>query len=277
MFQYFVLSQLLLLLCATSSDAKPSSEIVKVSNSNFRNGFYYIYEGQQVEISVSTIGGSNTTIEWDISNREGYVFESYYNETRSGKGSNQNITSTLYIDAAREPTKIEWMVFRWEAALPEKFEFPFRVLYAIPPAISLRDFDGEVKGNEQTIWERTKFVVLCKGGGLPGSRVTWIDNEGYEVETTASTQVKDWDDNRKSKWIPLVGEYLNAAAEKGVRYGCQLTSPLLASPRTAWLDYTVLHHPNVTVLADSSTCGQVTFTCDIHSSYPQHVTLTADQ
>ena len=275
---YKLIAVYLLLLSLGGSQAaqnKVSSSIVSVSGATLFQNKYYVNLNQEFQVVVSTSGDAKTNITWkvDFSSGNGTAYNT--KTTRSTEKKGQLIKSTLTLLVTEDVNKITWSVSHPNHKKPTQFEVPFFIHMPIPPTVS---WIGPGKSEECSyhVHEKDDFRLRCRGGGMKNFTINWLDSEGLPVVSNDFLNISaEKDMKNKNAIIPFGGSYLDVRPQRGMKaFGCQVDSPLFAEPLTHWVNLTVIHPLNVTLSADNSTCGQMTFTCHTEAIFPEKVTLT---
>jgi len=288
MYKLIAVYLLLLSLGGSQAAKKTDTESSSIDSINGQPGSqktYHVNLNQEIQIVVSTKGDTKTNITWRVEYlsqwKNGTLPTTQYpngtNSSRSNlpNGKGQQIKSTLTLLVTEDVNKIFWLVSHPSHKKPVEYEVPFLVHMPIPPSVS---WVGPGKSEECSyhVHEKDDFRLRCRGGGMKNFTINWLDSEGLPVVSNDFLNISaEKDMKNKNAIIPFGGSYLDVRPQRGMKaFGCQVDSPLFAEPLTHWVNLTVIHPLNVTLSADNSTCGQMTFTCHTEAIFPEKVTMT---
>ena len=146
-----------------------------------------------------------------------------------------------------------------------------------PPNISIVAGKENIRAVNNTVFIHEDETVLfsCKGENFVNSTLMWVEVTGEPVQPDATIQIIPMESipniSKPKDSMNINGLYLNYTAKKGRSgFGCRmiaLRNDFTEYNVTEWFEFAVRSEPNVTLVADASICGQVTFTCEDNSTY----------
>lgn len=237
-----------------------------------KENVYIMIENRTMEVEL-LIKAEDVHVKWFCG---GDLVENVTTTRVSQDGNGSYIyTSTAAIKAQRQMEPITWAVYSGFLHLTEyhNFNFKYYVFYPIAPKIKIVDGAHHLNKSDNGtyyIGENERFSLQCEGGGMDNFTLAWLDSSGHPIVTNSFVQLGELEQRRQINYLPIGNQILNVTAKRRMKsFGCVMEDPYTKTPLFTWFNVTVTYLPNVTLTADNTVCGEVSFTCIAVDDIPE--------
>lgn len=267
--------QLLLMWPNIRCETEKNPSMTEWRGGYYNNQFYVMEENKTLEGVVTFFGDFKTHIVWHFNNETENVFSPNVTTARIVQGENQPdiIKSTLRVMVKKHMGGIYWEAANNELGLIiEHQDLKLLVRSSAPSGIDILSDDNSLlqKDDIYFIYEDQVISINCYAKGLINYSLTWVDSTGQPVQSDETIRLGPLVNAshvfESETSVNITEQSLDFDPKRGMSaFGCKLTAPRpesLAYDVTHWFNFTVGSEPNVTLIADSSVCGKITFTCE---------------